>query len=126
MKVKTIALIGVATLGMSGLAFAEDQAIAAEDQRTNTYTAEANDAMFVVDDFTYTLSANVGLNTLEDTGTFTVGTASSKGRNAFTGSSNGGSVSTCGPASTGNDAPTVPTPSLTLTAGCSYKAPTGS
>lgn len=126
MKVKTIALIGVATLGMSGLTFAEDQSIAADDPRTNTYTAAEADAMFVVDDFTYTLSANVGLNTLEDTGTFTVGTASSKGRNAFTGSSNGGSVTACGPASTGNTPPVVPSPSLTASGGCSYKAPTSS
>ena len=118
MKIKTLAILGAATLSLSGFAQAGTCtggdgggcALTASNSATdNTYTAGTDG--FVVNDFTFSTSANVGLNSAEDSVAVAVGTASNKGRNAFTGSSNGGSVSNCGEPTTGSAIPDVPSPS---------------
>lgn len=112
MLIKKLAIVGVAAFGLSGLTQAADISVDGTQAKslTRTYTATAGD--FVVTDFDYTISANVALNSVEDTVAFAVGAASKKGRNAYTGSSNGGSVSACGDPTTGSAVPDAPTPSL--------------
>lgn len=66
---------------------------------TYTYTVEdaAGDRLFVKNQFDFTLSANVIVDAAEDpNGRFmVVGAANTNGRNVYTGSSDGGSVSSC-------------------------------
>ena len=126
MMLKKLAIIGVASMSLSGLAYSQQEAAACSGDCAITATSSAQSVayaaqtdMFVVNSFTFAVSSNVGLNSAEDTVAMAVGTASSKGRNAYTGSSNGGSVTNCGDATTGSDLPAVPTPSLTSIAGCS-------
>jgi hypothetical protein len=123
MMMKKLAIVGIASLTLSGMAtsaFAASADVTAGPKAQDVaYTADGN---FVVNDFRFAVSANVGLASVEDTVAIAVGTASNKGRNAFTGSSNGGSVTTCGDATTGSTIPTVPTPSLTANGGCSANA----
>lgn len=123
MLLKKLAIVSIASLGMSGLTHAAEP-ISIDGThakpRTEAYTVDPAAASFVVTTFEYTVSSNVAMVSLEDTVAFAVGTASQKGRNAYTGSSNGGAVTPCGPATTGADVPPVPTLSLDplMVSGC--------
>ncbi len=115
MMMKKLAIAGFVSMALSGGAFAQDTAgeqtasecaagacaiIATGSAQNVSYPAV--DGNFVVSDFAFSVSSNVGLNSDEDPVGIAVGTASSKGRIAFTGSSNGGSVAACGVATTGS------------------------
>lgn len=50
---------------------------------------------FVVNDFDFTVSANVAVSAVQNEQSMAVAAGSTKGRNVFTGHSNGGSVSQC-------------------------------
>ena len=118
---KKLAIAGFVSMALSGGAFAAecagDCAITATNAAQNVqYTAGTD--LFVVNSFAFSVSSNVGLNSTEDSVGIAVGTASNKGRIAFTGSSNGGSVAACGLATTGAAIPEVPIPQLDKVAGC--------
>lgn len=112
MLLKKLAILSVASLGMSGLAQAEDIEVDGTQAKAVTEKYEITAGNFVVTPFEYTVSANVELNSIEDTVAFAVGAASKKGRTPYTGSSNGGSVSVCGEPTEGAEVPDAPTPSL--------------
>lgn len=118
MMLKKLTIAGFAVMGLSGMVQAD--AIDVDGTSNTSVTEEyvTEDGMFVVSEFEYTVSANVALASDEDSVAFAVASASQKGRNAYTASSNGGSVSTCGEPAEGTDVPTVPTPSLTADGGC--------
>lgn len=120
MLLKKLAILSIASLGMSGLAQAANIAVDGTQGKAVTAKYSAGTGQFVVTDFEYTVSANVNLVSLEDTVAFAVGAASKKGRTPYSGSSNGGSVSVCGEATTGADVPSAPVISLaaTATSGC--------
>ena len=120
MIMKKLAIAGFVSMALSGGAFAVDCdgdcAIEATNAaQTGRYLSQD---LFVVNDFAFSVSSNVGLNSAEDSVGIAVGTASNKGRTAYTGSSNGGSVAACGAATTGADIPVVPDPALANVAGC--------
>ncbi|RZS33350.1 hypothetical protein [Corticibacter populi] len=79
---------------------------------TYDFTAATDGSEFVVSDFKYTLSSNVGLGYSQNETAIAVGTYNTRGRNAFTGTSEGGSVAACGDPTTGSTAPSAPTLSL--------------
>lgn len=130
MKFSKMAIVGVISMGLSGVALAEGEdaaeATTCDGDCDITATGAAQDVAyiadedgaFVVSNFTFAVSSNVGLASTEDNVAIAVGTASQKGRNAYTGSSNGGSVTTCGEATIGSAVPEVPEVSLTNIAGC--------
>lgn len=62
---------------------------------TYDYTPPTTD-FFVVNAFSFTVSANVVVDADESGSAMAVSSAAAKGRNVFTGHSNGGSVSQCG------------------------------
>lgn len=66
------------------------------DSQSFNMQAIANRAGFVKNDFHFTLSAQVTMGVVDATNRFAVIAASSKGRNVFTGTSDGGSVNQCG------------------------------
>ncbi len=68
------------------------------DPATFTYKAKAGRAGFVKNDFEFTVSANSAIMSVEnETRAMAVGAVSTRGRNLFTGHSDGGSVAQCGP-----------------------------
>jgi hypothetical protein len=120
MMMKKLAIAGFVSMALSGGAFAVDcdgncAIEAVNSAQTGRYLSQD---LFVVNDFAFSVSSNVGLNSDEDSVGIAVGTASNKGRTAYTGSSNGGSVAACGAPTTGADIPLVPAPALTKVAGC--------
>lgn len=103
--------ISIAVLGMmmAGSTFAANTAFnpgTATDvaPASSTYDYTTTTGNFVVNPFSFTISANVVVDAAESPSAMAVGAAAAKGRNVFTGHSNGGSVSQC-------DAPVVPTSS---------------
>lgn len=124
MKLKLTQAALIALTMASGSAFAADlsglSGTVTAKAASDTYTFEAADeGEFIVTDFKFTLSSNVGLAFAQSETAVAVGTANDRGRNGFTGSSEGGSVSPCGPATTGTDKPDVPTPDVAEPNGCS-------
>lgn len=65
------------------------------ESSTYDYTPPTSD-FFVVNAFSFTVSANVVVDAAETGSAMAVSAAAAKGRNVFTGHSNGGSVSQCG------------------------------
>ena len=77
---------------------------------TYTVPAEQTERLFVKNNFDFTLSSNVIIQTQEETAAgryMGVATTNVKGRNFFTGHSDGGSVTTCGDPLTATDAKDV-------------------
>ncbi|UPQ81988.1 hypothetical protein M0M42_16515 [Pseudomonas knackmussii] len=75
-----------------------------------TYTATANRAGFVKNDFDFTVSANTIVRATENgSRSMAVAAVSGRGRNLFTGHSDGGSVSQCGASLTADAAKTEAT-----------------
>ena len=115
MNFKKLAIIGFASLGLSGIATSvQAQATgvtvpANPDTKDHIFTAGT---AFVVTDFTFSLSSSVAMQYIEDPVAIAVSTASEKGRNVFNGSSNGGSVSSCGDPTIGAATPKPVLPSL--------------
>lgn len=118
MNVK-LALIPLALLA-AGSVFADDANVtAAATSQTVNYTATTGATPnYVVSDFKFVVSANVALKSKENTTAIAVQTANLKGRNNYSGISDGGSVAQCGDPTTGATAPTVREPSLTAVNGC--------
>ncbi len=114
-KFAKFALIPLALVASS--AFAVSVAPAATAGK-HTYTATAAGTDFVANDFEFTVSANVGLESVENTTAIVVQTANVKGRNNFSGSSDGGSVAQCGTPTTGSTPPAVRAPTLGAVNGC--------
>ena len=71
-----------------------------------------SDTDYVVSDFNVQLSNNVELIFAQNRNAIAVATATPRGRNVFSGSSQGGSVATCGKATEGNNEPAAGAPSL--------------
>lgn len=84
--------------------------------QSGTYTPGAGG--FIATAFGISVSANVALNSIEDSVGTAVATASGKGRNYYSGSTYGGSITTCGDATSGTNTPSVKTPDLAKVAGC--------
>ena len=61
---------------------------------TVAVTGDGTDT-FIVNDFDFTVSANVAVSAVQNAQAMAVAAGSTKGRNVFTGHSNGGSVSQC-------------------------------
>jgi opacity protein-like surface antigen len=108
---KKLVLGSVALMALAANAMAADQTITAGGTTTYSpvavtvdYTVDGTPAnrLFVKNQFTFTLSAKVVATADEDTdGRYmSVGAVNTSGRNAFTGNSDGGSVSACGDALT--------------------------
>lgn len=118
MNVK-LALIPLALLA-AGSVFADDANVtAAATAQTVDYTAStATPPNYVVSNFKFVVSANVGLKSKENTTAIAVQTANLKGRNNYSGISDGGAVTQCGDPTTGATAPTVREPSLNQPNGC--------
>lgn len=102
----------------SGTAYAQeaaackgaDVASSATAERVNTFEGDAE--CYVVTTFGFNLSNGVALKAEQNRNAIAVATSTPRGRNQFSGSSNGGSVATCGPATTGNKEPEITAPSL--------------
>lgn len=124
MNVK-LALIPLALLA-AGSVFAADEITspaggieASAAAKTATYKAHTGTPPnYVVSDFKFVVSSNVELKSTENTTAIAVQTANKKGRNNYSGISDGGSVAQCGDPTTGSTAPTVREPSLTAANGC--------
>ena len=124
MNVK-LALIPLALLA-AGSVFAADEITspgggidASASAKTATYKAHTGTPPnYVVTDFKFGVSANVGLKSKENTTAIAVQTANLKGRNNYSGISDGGSVAQCGNPTTGATAPEVREPSLDQPNGC--------
>lgn len=115
MKIAKLALIPLALV--AGSAFATDANVtAANSSQKVTYEITAGN--FVATKFDFNVSANVGLKSKENETAIAVQTANTKGRNNYSGSSEGGSVSQCGNPTTGSTAPTVREPVLANANGC--------
>lgn len=114
-----LALIPLALLA-AGSVFAADADIAAQPTaKTHDYTADTGTPpKYVVSDFKFVVSANVGLKSTENTTAIAVQTANLKGRNNYSGISDGGSVAQCGDPTTGSAAPTLEAPVLNKANGC--------
>lgn len=82
-----------------------------------TYTTAAGS--FVKESFIFNTSASVGLNAVETSSIMAVSTIHSDGQYLYTGSSEGGSVDTCGSKLAPTDAKTLTAPVTTSTGGCS-------
>lgn len=121
MNVK-LALIPLALLA-AGSVFADDADVAAAAAaQTVEYKATvatgSTPPNYVVSDFKFVVSANVALKSKENTTAIAVQTANLKGRNNYSGISDGGSVTQCGSPTTGATAPTVREPKLDAENGC--------
>lgn len=117
MNVK-LALIPLALLAAGSVFAADANVDAGTAARTVDYTAEAGATNYVVSNFKFVVSANVALKSKENTTAIAVQTANVKGRNNYSGISDGGAVTQCGDPTTGSTAPTVREPSLTAENGC--------
>lgn len=108
---KKILIASLAALGAMGASFSAVAAPVAVALTADTFVdagaavntaqvlaiaAVADRAGFVKNDFEVTLSANVKAGMLDNTNRFGVVAGNNRGRNVFTGSSLGGSVSACG------------------------------
>ncbi|WP_143164510.1 hypothetical protein [Lampropedia hyalina] len=106
----------IAAALVSSSAFAADVggdatgSIAFDGDRINNFAGA--DAFYVVSDFSFHLSNNVDLFYTQNRNTIAVSTSTPRGRNVFSGSSAGGSVSVCGEATAGNDEPAAAAPSV--------------
>lgn len=116
--VKKLALAGVAALTMTGFVSTASAVEVAASNNGHPASPYESDDLFVVNDFVFAVSANVALESAEDAVAIAVSTASNKGRNEFSGSSNGGAVKTCGDPTVGAATPEPQTPSLTAGSGC--------
>lgn len=100
--------IALASMLMAGHAAAADMALTAANTKVPVTASSASQvvsvttgtALFIVNPFNFTVSAGVAMSAVQDAGNMAVSSGATKGRNVFTGHSNGGSVSQC-------DAPTV-------------------
>lgn len=115
MKIAKLALIPLALV--AGSAFATDANVEASNS-SKKVAYEVTDGKFVATKFDFNVSANVGLKSKENETAIVVQTANKKGRNNYSGSSEGGSVSQCGNPTTGSTAPTVGDPDLAKPNGC--------
>lgn len=112
------AKIALAALALSAAGAASAVSVAAgPNASTQSYTA-ASPAQYVVTDFQFTVSANTALESVENTVAIAVQTANTKGRNNFSGISDGGSVTACGDPTTGAAIPAVRAPTLANPNGC--------
>lgn len=114
-----LAAAAVASMVMaSGTAYAQaaatcggaDVASSATENRVNEFEGDAE--CYVVTTFGFNLSNGVALKAAQNRNAIAVATSTPRGRNQFSGSSNGGSVATCGEATTGNAEPGIDDPSL--------------
>lgn len=128
--------IALASMLVAGHAAAVDMALttagtaasvsAGNSAQTVTVTTGTS-GMFIVNPFNFTVSAGVAVGAVQNAGNLAVSGGATKGRNVFTGHSNGGSVSQCGAATT---AGSTTTPDTFVTSrlaiakvdGCSSKA----
>lgn len=108
-KFAKFALIPLALV--AGSAFAVDADVEAKTA-AQTVDYEVTAGKFVVTPFKFNVSANVALKSLENETAIAVATSNTKGRNQFTGTSEGGSVSQCGDPTTGSTPPGLDAPSL--------------
>lgn len=83
-----------------------------------TYTAADGNVCYMQTSFQSPVSANVGLEWVQNNTAAAVATWNTKGRNHYTGSSEGGRVAQCGDPTTGSKAPTGKKPVLTAANGC--------
>jgi len=107
-KIKFVSAVAVSMMLAAGAAHAADVTSVTTGNAAASYTFAGNAANYVVNGFTFNMSANVGMNSAQDATSIVVTTANGKGRQGFSGSSIGGSVGTCGAAAVGSAAPTVP------------------
>lgn len=115
-----------ATTGQGNTAYtptagAASMTTAVTSAKNYTYTVPTAQAarLFVKNNFDFTLSSNVIIQTQEETPTgryMGVATTNVKGRNFFTGHSDGGSVTTCGDPLSADAAKTVATFTSTMAA----------
>lgn len=115
MKIAKLALIPLALV--AGSAFATDANVT-PGAAAQVVDYEITDGNFVATAFKFNVSANVGLKSKENATAIVVQTANTKGRNNYSGSSEGGSVAQCGNPTTGSTAPTVREPVLANENGC--------
>lgn len=90
---------------------------------TSSHTKE-DAGLFVVNEFDFSVSANVMMQVAENAAGAGASAASTKGRNYYTGSTFGGSVATCGDAYSGSSA--IPAPrdvTLANGSGCEFNDP---
>ncbi|MDO5652680.1 MAG: hypothetical protein Q4G39_01040 [Brachymonas sp.] len=110
-----------ATPAFAACATTKGKVSSAATSSTNTYTlaeGTADDTCYMQNGFSYNVSSNVGLAWEQSEAALVVQTASTKGRNNFAGSSEGGSVAVCGKPTTGTTAPTPREPTLAAVNGC--------
>lgn len=104
-------------------------AFAACAETSDTYTAGPNGIVgeyeaaddttcFMQTDFKAPISANVTLKWVQNETAMAVASSSSKGRNNYSGSSEGGRVAQCGEPTTGSTAPTTADPDMSKENGC--------
>lgn len=119
MNVK-LALIPLALLAAGSVFAADADVPATGNAKTIDYQAEdpATNPKYVVSNFKFVVSSNVALKSKENTTAIAVQTANKKGRNNYSGISDGGSVAQCGDPTTGSTAPDVREPNLTAVNGC--------
>jgi hypothetical protein len=122
-RIKFVSALAASIVFASSAAHATDANVTPGAAQTVTYTVTAGN--YVATGFAFNVSASVGLKSNENTTAIAVRTANTKGRNNFSGHSNGGSVGVCGTATTGSTAPTVGNADVTLATGCSAAAGTG-
>lgn len=119
---KVIIAAALAALPLSGAFGLPSETIVetAENQAELAFTAGTAGGEFVVEDFTYNLSAGVGLSYVQTTNQMGVQTASTKGSYSFSGVTNGGSVTTCGDKVDTDDGPQLAAPVIGNRNGCSF------
>lgn len=112
----TLAVITSTMLPSQELSAANLSIAAGGDGGAQTYTTTSGS--FVKESFVFNLSSSVGIASSENSSIIGVGTIHSDGQFAFTGSSEGGSVDTCGTKKAPADDKDLPTISLTTAGGC--------
>lgn len=130
--------IALASMLMAGHAAAVDLALTSSGTKANVAAANtaqtvtvttAASGLFIVNPFNFTVSSGVAVGAVQDGANLAVSSGAGKGRNVFTGHSNGGSVSQCDTPTTAGSSTTPATivvagTRLVLTKidGCSAKA----
>lgn len=109
---------GGGTGGASGCAKASGSVDAKTSGQVYEYTAPTDSQCYMETDFKSPMSANVSLKWVQNTTAVAVQTSNSKGRNNYSGSSEGGRVAQCGEPTTGAAVPTTRAPDLTKPNGC--------
>lgn len=97
---KALIAFSIAALAFSGAVVAEQFTPGTPVEAGNTgtkYDFQVTANKFVQNEFSFSLSALVALDAKETKSQLAVATASARGKNAFTGSTEGGSVTTCKP-----------------------------